>query len=127
MSKMNNIESVPFFKTFTVRFCYHDTMAEDVVQCEVDTLIFEAVRRVLQKDEENFKVTDDYIVEGFIIKILGTNEVIFKNHPITKFLTPLEDLKCKREPRFILIPSGILRPKILNFTQSLKVCKQFFI
>lgn len=121
------LKSIVFAEKFTVRFCYYDTLAEDVVECDLETEIFEAVRRLLQKDKDDFKIEDGYIVESFVVKIMGNSEFILENELIAKFRSPLGDLKCKREPCFVLIPARSTTAKLKQFFAQEKVTNSLLI
>ena len=70
------LKSIVFSEKFTVRFCYHDTLAEDVVECDLSTEIFEAVRSEIKKGGMEMKIVDVLVSldAGSVIVVFSAEE-----------------------------------------------------
>lgn len=101
-------------------------MEKNLIECDLSTTIFEVIARVLKKDVNDLEITKGYIVDDFVCKI-GTDECVLENLRLIKFSAIVEDLKCKRIPKLVLIPSGIIRPKLNQLFKTESMVSNIFI
>ena len=94
------------------------------VNCEIDTLIFDAVKLALNKP--------DIIIEGcyigdYAVKIHGKNSFILDNVVIPSISDVQNDLNAKREPRFVIVEKDLVKEKISHYLAtenvSIKIMK----